>query len=206
MYIKSNKRKIQAIKTRQHIYETASKLFAKKSFDEVTVEEIADAAGVSIGAFYHHFKNKQEILAIFYKTLDDEYRDFYEKIQGSPNYSEKNSMEVLAELLLHTVELIAKQGVDFLRVIYPYMLQDTEFGDSIVAPDRSFFAIVREIITIGKNRGEITSEIETEQIISDITILCRGCEVDWCINRGIDTIKDHSRSIITIYLNGIRSR
>lgn len=204
MYIKSNKRKLQANKTRRHIYETASRLFALKSFDEVTVEEIAVAAGVSVGAFYHHFKNKQEILAIFYKALDDEYSNYYESMLAESGYGDKNAVVRLEDYLLHTVELIARQGMDFLRVIYPYMLCDMEFGDSVASRNRYFFSILREIIEDGKNNGEITGEVATEKIIDDITIMCRGCEVDWCINRGSDTIREHSINLIKTYLNGLK--
>ena len=206
MYVKSNKRKLQAEQTKRLIYKTAAKLFSCKNYNDVTIEEIADASGVSVGTFYHYFKNKQEIFAIFYKTLDDEYQNFYIKMADEAEHIKLSPIQKLEVFLLHTTELIAKQGIEFLRVIYPYMLQDKEFGDSMVLPERNFFRIVRELIDNGKTCGEISSDIMTDQIISDITIICRGCEVDWCINRGRDSIRDHSVSAIKNYLRGISSR
>ena len=205
MYIKGSKRKLQAKKTKRLIYETASRLFSEKNYNDVTIEEIAAAAGVSVGAFYHYFKNKQEIFAIFYMTLDEEYQEYYESMKEKPSFDKVKTLDRLEPFLLHTVDLIAKQGVDFLRVIYPYMLQDRDFGDSMIAPDRNFFRIIGEMIEEGKASGEIKAEIPTSQIISDITIICRGCEIDWCINHGSTTIKNHSASLIKNYLLGISS-
>jgi len=54
--------------TRQKIIETSLKLFVEKGYDETTVLDIvANLGGMTRGAFYHHFKNKEDILeAVFY--------------------------------------------------------------------------------------------------------------------------------------------
>ncbi|MGV2541462.1 TetR/AcrR family transcriptional regulator, partial [Bacillus pumilus] len=36
-------------------------LFAKKGFSSTTIQEIADECGISQGAFYLHFKSKEEL-------------------------------------------------------------------------------------------------------------------------------------------------
>ncbi|UOQ45225.1 TetR/AcrR family transcriptional regulator [Halobacillus salinarum] len=49
------------------IIEHAMKLFAKKGFSSTSVQEIAKECGISKGAFYLHFKSKDELLfKIFY--------------------------------------------------------------------------------------------------------------------------------------------
>ena len=40
----------------------AERLFLKKGYRATTVDEIARGAGLTKGAFYHHFKNKEDIL------------------------------------------------------------------------------------------------------------------------------------------------
>lgn len=48
------------------IMQAATKLFAKKGFDATSIQEIASESGISKGAFYLHFRSKEElILAIF---------------------------------------------------------------------------------------------------------------------------------------------
>lgn len=50
--------------TRQTILEICEEIFlAEKSFDRVTMREIARKADVSVGALYLHFKTKEDILA-----------------------------------------------------------------------------------------------------------------------------------------------
>jgi AcrR family transcriptional regulator len=47
---------------RTHIVESAMKLFARVSFDDVTVGDIADAADMTPAAVYYHFAGKEQIL------------------------------------------------------------------------------------------------------------------------------------------------
>ena len=46
------------------IYDAAIDLFARKGFDETTVEQIAESAGVSRRSFFRYFETKDDLLAI----------------------------------------------------------------------------------------------------------------------------------------------
>ena len=47
---------------KQAILQAAAKLFAEKSFDATSINEIAEAAGLSKAGIYHYFESKTEIL------------------------------------------------------------------------------------------------------------------------------------------------
>ncbi|HEY6287157.1 MAG TPA: helix-turn-helix domain-containing protein, partial [Ktedonobacteraceae bacterium] len=46
---------------RQAIIEAATNIFVKKGYEETTIAEIAEAAGVAVGTVYLYFRNKREI-------------------------------------------------------------------------------------------------------------------------------------------------
>jgi len=48
-------------RTRERLLEAAAQTFARKGYAGATVEEIAEAAGYTIGALYAHFGGKQEL-------------------------------------------------------------------------------------------------------------------------------------------------
>ena len=54
-------------RTRQRLQEEALRLFSERGFDEVSVEEVARAAGVSHMTFFRHFPTKESVV------LDDPY-------------------------------------------------------------------------------------------------------------------------------------
>ena len=54
--------------TRQRLLEAATRLFSQQGYEATGVAEICAIAGVSKGAFYHHFESKQ---AVFLALLED---------------------------------------------------------------------------------------------------------------------------------------
>jgi TetR/AcrR family transcriptional repressor of nem operon len=49
--------------TREKIVESARRLFNRKGFSEVSIDEIMDSAGLTRGGFYRHFTDKDELYA-----------------------------------------------------------------------------------------------------------------------------------------------
>ncbi len=47
--------------TQMRLIEAAERLFIRKGFDDVSVDEISEVAGYSRGAFYSNFKDKEQI-------------------------------------------------------------------------------------------------------------------------------------------------
>lgn len=203
MYKKSTLRKQQAERTKRLIYDIAMDLFARKGFDYVTVEEIAAKAGVSVGAFYHHFRNKQEIIAVTYQESDKKYETYYNKVSKSPQFASKTSIEQLEYFMLHTIGVMALFGPEFLSVVYRYMFKDQTFVNVVLDRERTFFSVLKRIIQNGKNCGEIIDDMSVEQIMLDLTAVIRGCAVEWCFSQGEKGIYSQSATVIKNYLRGI---
>lgn len=53
----------KAAENRQHVVETAAKLFREKGFDGVGVSSLMQAAGMTHGGFYKQFTAKEELIA-----------------------------------------------------------------------------------------------------------------------------------------------
>jgi AcrR family transcriptional regulator len=54
--------------TRHRLLVAASECFAKKGYQATTIREIASNAGVTLGALYHHFRDKKELLMTVNRT------------------------------------------------------------------------------------------------------------------------------------------
>jgi TetR/AcrR family transcriptional regulator, transcriptional repressor for nem operon len=53
----------QVAEHRRRILETAGRLFRARGFEDVTVAEVMKSAGLTHGAFYGHFKSKDDLIA-----------------------------------------------------------------------------------------------------------------------------------------------
>ncbi len=61
----------QGVATRKRLIDAAIALLISKSFQQTTIDEIAEKARFSKGAFYFHFSNKQAILEALVKYLGE---------------------------------------------------------------------------------------------------------------------------------------
>ena len=59
--VKLQARKQQVV--REAIHDAAIGLFAVNGFDQTTVDEVAEAAGISRRSFFHYFVSKYDLLA-----------------------------------------------------------------------------------------------------------------------------------------------
>lgn len=65
----ARKTKEEARKTREAILDAATEVFADKGVSKATLESIAKKAKMTRGAFYWHFKNKEDMLAALWERL-----------------------------------------------------------------------------------------------------------------------------------------
>jgi AcrR family transcriptional regulator len=63
---------------RRQLLDASARIFTERRYDEVSMSEIAAAAGISKGLLYHYFTNKQEL---FRATLEDAARDIAVRIE-----------------------------------------------------------------------------------------------------------------------------
>ncbi|MES0874823.1 TetR/AcrR family transcriptional regulator [Sinimarinibacterium thermocellulolyticum] len=68
----SRRRQARGTHTRERLLRAAEKLFVKHGFEAVGIERIVEAAGVTKGAFYHHFGDKLAIFREVFEAIDRE--------------------------------------------------------------------------------------------------------------------------------------
>src|SRR5262249_51228714 len=58
---------------RQRLYDIAIGLIAERGFEDATLREVAERAGVSVGLLYRYFPNKRAVVLALYDELSAEY-------------------------------------------------------------------------------------------------------------------------------------
>ena len=71
---------------KNHILLTAQKLFTDKNYFEVSTNEIAVRAGVSIGTLYAYFSSKEDILTELLKNYDQSFLPIFEKVKSQESF------------------------------------------------------------------------------------------------------------------------
>ncbi len=71
-------RKEKQAKTRSSLMKSAAKVFCRQGMDRASIDQVAEDAGYTKGAFYANFKNKEEL---FLAMLDEHFAEHIEEVE-----------------------------------------------------------------------------------------------------------------------------
>jgi TetR/AcrR family acrAB operon transcriptional repressor len=92
--------KEQAAETRRTILSTAEALFLEHGYDNVSLDQIAEAVGVTRGAVHWHFGNKQGLLVALREEIPSPMRELAERLERDTSVAPLGALyEFVAELL-----------------------------------------------------------------------------------------------------------
>ncbi|MFZ7120130.1 MAG: TetR/AcrR family transcriptional regulator [Eubacteriaceae bacterium] len=169
-------RQKQAIVTRHKLIVCAMELFKMKSYEKVTIKEICEEASVSVGAFYHYFDSKEDVIDDAFKTFDIELEEFMDS-QNTDSYFIALKL-ITREYLIKT----AKSGPSVITSIFRLqMISDSKY---VINKERYFYRKLNEIIQKGIDTGEFKCKLSTEDICDWIFRTSRGVILDWCLYDG----------------------
>lgn len=97
----ARKTKQQALETRQHILDVALRLFSQQGVSATSLAEIANAAGVTRGAIYWHFKNKSDLFSEIWELSESNIGEL--EIEYQAKFPD-DPLSVLREILVHILE------------------------------------------------------------------------------------------------------
>lgn len=76
--------------TREKIIQASVDLFNEKGITPVTLRDIADRVGISIGNLAYHFKNKDFIIIEIFKMMEAERQERLSEVQLIPSFENAN--------------------------------------------------------------------------------------------------------------------
>lgn len=98
--------------TKEKIITSAIDLFNRKGVADVTLRDIADKAGISIGNLAYHFKNKDAIILELYRQMEEERNALLSKVQFIPSF------ENIHEQVVSILELSLKYKFFYVSTLY----------------------------------------------------------------------------------------
>jgi TetR/AcrR family transcriptional regulator, cholesterol catabolism regulator len=145
--------------TRKAIIESGLKLFGEKGYAVTSVQQITDAAGVTKGAFYHHFESKEDLL----RLIHDEFLDYQLAILRMALDAEADPADRLRQLL----ESLLTSTTQYLANVTVFYLERRNFTGAQYKAikrkrdefDRLFLQVFERGVAEGKFRADLDPRI-----------------------------------------------
>ena len=166
-------RKEQAEETRNRIYACAIELMEQKGFGNFTIEDISKKAGVSVGAFYHYFDSKNDILAeIFYRA------DEYFSTQVVDALRKPSIPEQIVEYFDYYAKFNVASGVETTKQLFNPKIK------FFIDEGRPMLEILEDLIRKGQERKEISGDTDARDLVSYLIVMARGIVFEWSLYDG----------------------
>lgn len=193
-------RKLKAAETKRRIYESAVELMRIHGLDNFSVDDIVEAAGVSKGTFYVHYKSKFSLIADYVSTLDIDYEDYFNSIP--PDIKPSEMLLLVTEKI--TDVLINSIGYDILRIVYEALIKKTDGTEAMLSYNRRLYQIYRQIIMQGIRQGEFREALSIDSFSNHCIMSIRGMTYEWCIRYPDFDLKKEVLQHFDILLTGIK--
>lgn len=170
------------VNVKEQILSKGIGLFLDKGYNATTIKDITDAVGITKGAFYWHFKSKDELLetiinlfeTTFTNSVIQAVRDSQGTFLTKLNYSHK----WVTEFAYNNRELC----VGFLTILAEMVGSGTAIEEKTRKIYAKYLGFLRELIVLGKKEGYIRDDLDTDMVAHAINALHNGCLLEWHIN------------------------
>jgi AcrR family transcriptional regulator len=181
--------------TKEKIIQAAILLFQQRGYEKTTSNDVAAAAGVSVGSFYVYFTDKRQLmLTIFDRLADEMFKHAFDSLK--PEHLFDTELRAgIRQAVTNTVE--DKQRLSGLhRVICELVLKDAEFAARQKALIERSVSKIREIISLASKAG-LTWDIDVDaaafvvhRVVFDISQDYVTGAVEFDKERAIDSLTD----------------
>lgn len=171
------RRKEQARQTEQAILQAALDLSRKYSFDRVSVRDICQRAGITTGAFYHHFRSKEDLLSRGFSPLD-RYME-----QALAGHGEDEPPQRLWRILSAYAAFLEEQGWELVARYYQRRLNAPD-NTASMDPTRYTLRSMLECLRQAEQAGMLLPGWSVEWTADFFFRHFRGVVIDWVLHQG----------------------
>lgn len=151
--------------TRSRILESAIKLFSNRGYNKASVDDICAEAGISKGAFYHHFESKQ---ALFLALLDSWLQTIDNAIEASKDKTAPETFMQMTDAFPYIFKT-ANAGLPMFLEFWLQASRDKKIWEASIAPYRRYHKYFTSLIKKGVEEGsfvEVDPELAARMIVA----------------------------------------
>lgn len=185
--------------TRAHLLDAAVRRFAISGYNAASVDEICTEAGVSKGAFYHHFPSKQ---AVFLALLDG----WLKTIDAGLEAMRQPTVPETFIEMTRVLPVIFAAADERLPMFLEFWLQasrDETVWEATIAPYRHYQAYFARLVADGVAEGSLKPDTDPQAAAQVILSLAVGLFLQGVLDpHGADWQKVAEESM-KILMNGL---
>lgn len=193
-----SKQQLKSKETKERIFQAAKLIIQKSGYENLSIKNICEQAGVSNGSFYHHFKTKDDLLSYYIENQPSVHPDLFE-LPDSPEAIRETIIQVYINYASYCQEL----GVDFIAGYYNPRNQ--ALNPSIRTERPYPIVTVQNYLEKIEQSGAFTMKLSISEILTDIRMIVIGNAFEWALHHGNADFEQNIKRSLNQYLDGLFS-
>jgi AcrR family transcriptional regulator len=194
------RRKEQKEQTKQLLFDSAIELFKKQGFQNTTVQQISNHAGVAKGTFFNYFTSKEAALYAIGSHQIALLKDF------KSEYKFCSSIEAAFKGLFSKMAAVNEEyGPNLLLSIFHIMTVQKDFQQTELKMSCFLKEFLASMIKDGQESKEFSSSIEAEPFAQMIVNSYFGTLFHWVHHYEQESLEELMASMASLYLFGLKS-
>ena len=196
--------KEEAEKTREDLLDAAMTVFSKKGYESSRLEDVAEAAGVTRGAIYHHFGNKADLYMALIENASTQGEDIIQKATEEGG----TFAEIVSRILTYSFSLLEDNSR--FRDVVELSLFKTGISHDLEALARRRYDEARILVeNIGRlfqtaiANGQLRPDLDPEAAARALLAYQNGLAMLWLANSDAFSIKADAPALVDVFLGGI---
>ncbi len=191
-----SKQQLKSQETKERIFQAAKRILQKSGYENLSIKNICEEAGVSNGSFYHHFKTKDDLLSYYIEDQPNMEPGLLE-IPQNP----RTAKEAIVGVYLNYVKYCKELGVDF---IAGYYTPRNQALNPTIRTERPYpIVTVQHYLENAIQAGALTTKLSTQEIVTDIRMIVIGNVFEWAMTNGEADFEGNIKRSISHYLDGV---
>jgi AcrR family transcriptional regulator len=181
----------------------AEKIFSIKGYHDVTVAEIAAAAGFSTGFLYQFFEGKEHL---YTAMISEKINWMYENIQRDVNSADDLQKKI--SLLIESHLQFVENNPDLCRIFLRGQSEAlsammTSIREKLIGEYLNHLSFAENILKAGVKSGLLRA-LPAREMASLLMHIIRAASIDWLLLSSKDSLTSRKDFILDVYLNGVK--
>src|SRR5262245_27756424 len=177
------RRERRAAETRVRLFRSAMRLFAERGFQNVTVEDITEAADVGKGTFFNYVQRKDQVLGVMAEMQLGKGREVLHRAEGG-----RRPVRTVLRSLFQRVAEEPGRSPEMTRALISTFLASDETRLAMSTNLAEGRRMVAKILDLGQQRGEVNRGMKPEQLARQCQQSVIGTLLFWSL-RGDDKLE-----------------
>lgn len=199
--------KEEAQETRNRILDTAEEVFREQGVTSTSLADIADAAGVTRGAIYWHFRNKGDL---FTAMVDRVALPMEEMIRQAADASTEDPLSSLRACCVH----VLRQTAEDLRCrrVFEILARKCEYVEELHALSQRVLQCRAEGLEMMERalrnairRGQLPRHVNARRGALGLHAYVDGLIYDWLLDPSFFALGSEAEALVDQFFDGLRA-